>query len=138
MPGNFEPIPRWEFDQLVARVIALENAQKPSAELAVVEDKPAPRTRGTRLHEGWEPGPSTIEKMEVELGASRSALWREHHKFMDHFLSVPGQRGVKIDWDRAWCNWMRTAAERGNLGVAARRSAVEEKQQGWSELNIGS
>lgn len=106
----------------------------PSTEVAV-PDKPAPRTRGTRVPEHWVPMIPTIEKMAAELHVSQKALEAEHRKFMDHFLSVPGQRGVKLDWDRTWCNWMRTAAERGNLGVTmARTSRMDEKVSGWMEI----
>lgn len=33
-------------------------------------------------------------------------------KFIDHFASQSGQRGVKSDWVRTWKNWMRTEEER--------------------------
>ncbi|WP_087484912.1 hypothetical protein [Brachybacterium massiliense] len=33
-------------------------------------------------------------------------------KFIDHFASQSGQRGVKTQWGRTWKNWMRTEEER--------------------------
>lgn len=135
-PHPLKTVTQSEWDLLMKRIEVLEQAAqvKPSTEVAVVE-KPAPRTRGTRLYEGWEPNKSTVEKMRDELRVSGDELYREHRKFMDYFLSAPGQRGVKVDWDRAWCNWMRTADERGNLGTVSRRSSkMDEKVSGWMEL----
>ena len=37
---------------------------------------------------------------------------REHEKFMDYWLGVPGSKGRKLDWPRTWRNWMREAADR--------------------------
>ena len=34
----------------------------------------------------------------------------EAEKFADHWHSVPGQRGVKLDWRATWRNWVRKAA----------------------------
>ena len=28
-------------------------------------------------------------------------------KFRDHWISQPGQRGVKVDWLATWRNWCR-------------------------------
>lgn len=139
-PHPLKTVTQAEWDQLIARVEALEGRlrQGHSADLVVMDEKPTKAKRASRLPENWLPSQATVEKMMTELRAGDTALHREHLKFMDYFLSAPGQKGVKVDWDRAWCNWMRTADERGNLGVTGRRSAVAEKQQGWSELNIGS
>lgn len=35
----------------------------------------------------------------------------ETEKFVDHFRSVPGSRGLKLDWVLTWRNWIRRAAE---------------------------
>lgn len=42
---------------------------------------------------------------------------RETVKFVNHFQSVPGQRGVKLNWERTWQNWILKAAEQGSSPV---------------------
>jgi hypothetical protein len=37
---------------------------------------------------------------------------RETEKFINHFRSAPGSKGLKLDWPRTWMNWMMTADER--------------------------
>jgi hypothetical protein len=37
----------------------------------------------------------------------------ESAKFRDYWISVPGQKGCKLDWQATWRNWIRRAAENG-------------------------
>jgi hypothetical protein len=37
---------------------------------------------------------------------------RETQKFINHFSSVPGSKGVKLNWERTWHNWILSAADR--------------------------
>lgn len=51
-------------------------------------------------------------------------------KFIDHWHSVPGAKGVKLDWVATWRNWVRTDAERGTTSKPApKRSAATP--EGW-------
>lgn len=97
-------------ESLEERVAKLEAAAS-SKELEPVKRT----TRGTRVPEDYVPPDHKVEQMMAELRCSKGELVREHRKFMDYFLSAPGQKGVKTNWDRAWCNWMRGASERGLL-----------------------
>lgn len=115
--------------ELTDRITKLE-ALLPTAELAPVKS-----TRGTRLPEGWIPEDKWVDVMMLELGCSKGALVREHRKFCDHFYSAPGQKGVKTRWDRAWCNWMRRAAEQGNLG-GRRTSPNDDKIRDLMEMDV--
>lgn len=132
---------RW--NALADRVAALEERARNGTALEVV--KPPPRTRGTRLPEGYAPPDAKVNQMLSELGCDKESLIREHRKFCDHFLSAPGQKGVKVDWDRAWCNWMRGASERGNLrrragfGIMKPEafSPTDQKVQDWLALGEG-
>lgn len=110
-----------------------------------VHNKAIPKkksTRGERLPEGFVPREETIAKMADELGLQRDQLVAEHRKFCDYWLAIPGQRGVKLDWDRTWCNWMRTAAERGQLGStsfvppAPRRRNNDDKIRELMEMDV--
>lgn len=61
--------------------------------------------RGTRIEENWRPSDGTVEKIRAEFPGLN--LESETVRFVDYWLAVPGQRGVKLDWDATWRNWMR-------------------------------
>lgn len=66
----------------------------------IPSSSPSPRLgRGSRLPDDWQP--------RVEDGTDELEL----AKFRDHWKAAPGQRGVKLDWDATWRNWLRRAAE---------------------------
>lgn len=65
-------------------------------------------SRGQRLPENWEPSPQDRVTAEELVGARTAG---ELDKFRDHWKQQPGGRGVKLDWDAAWRNWIRRAAE---------------------------
>ena len=66
----------------------------------IPSSSPLPRLgRGSRLPDDWQP--------RVEDGTDELEL----AKFRDHWKAAPGQRGVKLDWDATWRNWLRRAAE---------------------------
>ncbi|MCZ4557932.1 hypothetical protein O4215_20435 [Rhodococcus maanshanensis] len=83
----------------------------PTTSNEVVEREPAKKRAGSRLPENWMPGPETIAKMQAEF--PNVNLEAEHAKFADHFIAVPGARGIKADWDATWRNWIRRAGEGG-------------------------
>lgn len=55
--------------------------------------------RATRLPDDWHP--------RAEDGLDNLEL----AKFRDYWKAVPGQKGVKLDWDATWRNWLRTAGK---------------------------
>ena len=64
---------------------------------------PSPRTnQGKRLPEDWHP--------RAEDGLDNQEL----AKFRDYWKAVPGQKGIKLDWDATWRNWLRTAGKSPN------------------------
>lgn len=72
--------------------------------------------RGTRLAANWKP---TFDERAVaaEAGLPESQLNFERAKFRDYWIAQPGQRGVKLDWDATWRNWLRRAAEQSRGGT---------------------
>jgi len=38
---------------------------------------------------------------------------RELGRFSDYWQSQPGQKGVKLNWQATWRNWLRTCQETG-------------------------
>jgi hypothetical protein len=77
-----------------------------------IHKKTSSSTRGHRLPADWRP---TID----DIGWQRSKAMTdefaklETEKFRNHFESSPGQRGVKLDWSKAWRNWLLNALDRG-------------------------
>lgn len=138
--ADFE-ITQQDWEQLAQRVANLEAAlaqKRASTEIAVADDRGkqlAKAKRGHRLPEGWIPSSESVEKMRKELMVDSATLVYEHRKFSDYWLSVPGQKGVKLDWDRTWCNWMRTASERGSLRGSNSRPN-DEKIRDLMEMDI--
>ncbi len=69
----------------------------------------AKRERGTRI-----PDDFALTDAMREWGRANAPHVdgeRETVKFVNHFKSVPGQRGVKLDWKRTWENWILKAAD---------------------------
>lgn len=64
------------------------------------------RARGQRIPASWHP--THVEG----LDADTELIAREAAKFRDYWLAQPGAKGVKLDWDATWRNWMRRATER--------------------------
>lgn len=67
---------------------------------------PPPAKKGTRLPEGWSPA-RTDTNLNVEAGFMPDRLTSELERFRDHWAAQPGQKGVKLDWDATWRNWLR-------------------------------
>lgn len=67
------------------------------------------RTRGTRIPEEFIVTPEMIEWVELECPRLN---WRTHtQRFVNYWKATPGQKGVKLDWERTWQNWMLKEAE---------------------------
>lgn len=49
----------------------------------------------------------------IELGAHPDAVPGMWAEFVDYWIGVPGQRGVKLDWPATWRNRVRTIATKG-------------------------
>lgn len=77
-------------------------------EPASVADAPPPSKRGKRLPDGWNPARSDAN-LAAEEGRSPAWLSNELASFRDHWAAQPGQKGVKLDWDATWRNWLRKA-----------------------------
>jgi hypothetical protein len=78
--------------------------------------------RAKRLPEDWLPSESLLSSETVQkLGLPREVLSFETEAFRDHFL---GNGGRKINWDRAWMNWMREALRRRSRFEPKRSNVV--------------
>jgi hypothetical protein len=124
-----------DFDALTRRVEALEKA----ANLPAVAGDSALATtgkkqRGTRLRPDFMPAQETVEQMITEFPTVTKAEWtREHLKFKDYWCGVAGARGVKLDWEGTWRNWMRKAFERRHPAENGGMSKVDTKAAEYLE-----
>lgn len=56
-------------------------------------------------------------------------------RFRDYWISQPGAKGVKTNWDATWRNWCRNEAERGTSKQAFNPKFVTgPAEQAWSDL----
>jgi uncharacterized protein YdaU (DUF1376 family) len=63
-------------------------------------------TRGTRLPADWKPNDELVAWSKAER--SDLDLRKVFAEFKDYWVSVPGVKGVKLDWDATWRNWVRS------------------------------
>ena len=92
---------------------------KEESKKEIKEEREAPKrsVRGHRLPEDWRPLPEDRPEALAKLGSS-AALEQEILKFHDYWKAQPGQRGLKLDWDATWRNWIRNA--KGNTANGQR------------------
>ncbi len=123
---SLEP-PSSNFPSVVGGVSARESARDPEPdddEIIIEEpDSPAapeprrggrparrPPRRGTRI-----PADFAITDSMTAWAAEKIPpdvdLLEETQRFRDYWTAIPGARGVKLDWEATWRNWMRKAAE---------------------------
>ena len=92
---------------------------------ASAADPPPRGRRGTRLPDGWQPSEAVREWAAAEFPAV--SIEAELATFTDYWRAVPGQRGVKLDWDATFRNRVREIAARrrpGESHVPHRESAA--------------
>lgn len=95
---------------------APQNLHRTSADFApitVKEAKVEPKqkrqvVRGTRLPADW-----ILKGKHAKAAAKIAPAWTADEirligdKFKDHWISVSGEKGCKLDWDATWRNWCR-------------------------------
>ena len=70
------------------------------------------KTKGSRITDEWEMPSDWIEWAVVEMSVLRNVAVSESGRFKDYWMSQPGSKGVKANWQATWRNWIRSAAER--------------------------
>lgn len=93
------------------------------------EKTPKANPRGQRLPENWLPTLQDIT-WQREQGISDQFAQAETEKFKDHFLASAQATARKLDWSRAWKNWIRTATERRG-GSHAPEPVSTERRPTW-------
>lgn len=84
-----------------------EKNKKNEKNIEGVSTKAPPQKRGTRLNDDWWIPDEWGEWAVQEFSWSIDKVVAVAEKFKDHWLSVPGAKGVKLDWLATWRNWCR-------------------------------
>ena len=105
------------------------NIYTPLEAKASISPKPK---KGTRLPENWHPSEALWSFGETELGLPPDLLRFETSAFRDFFWSSP--KGVKVDWDRTWKNWMREAVRRRGKGSGPPRPKFSPSMEAMTRL----
>lgn len=94
-----------------------EPSQEPSPKDPGAKAPSGAKTRGTRLPADWEPGEGLRQWFREQPFSALVDPRAETETFKDYWTAQPGQKGVKVDWDATWRNWIRKTAERrgGNV-----------------------
>lgn len=74
-------------------------------------EKPPDKSRGTRLPDGWHPGPDWLTFTKSE-GLTDDDARRALDEFRDYWRGVAGARGRKADWVATWRNRVREVSSR--------------------------
>jgi hypothetical protein len=117
--------------------VELNNSSPPEPEL---QPKPPAEKRATRLREEWIlPKPWGVWAME-HFHISRDQVLGEAARFRDYWVSAPGAKAAKKDWEATWRNWIRGSQERPKYRArkvdAAISPGLTENHDSGSELDV--
>lgn len=90
------------------------NNQEP---ITIVEAKKPTQSRGTRLPADWVPNEDQITFCKTERPDLNPKATSD--RFKDFWIAQPGSKGVKLDWDATWRNWVRNEKAGGGTKPAA-------------------
>ena len=91
---------------------------------------PTPKKRGHRLPEGWAPNGDLMQSMSIECPHVDQRA--ELLAFVDYWKAQPGAKGVKLDWDATYRNWIRRTSN--NAPRSANRS-TERMAAGFQAMS---
>ncbi len=70
--------------------------------------------RGERLPENWQASPELLAKLRSKFKVDAAAAV---DRFKNHWLAASGRNATKLDWNRAFENWVDEDTSRGKLPV---------------------
>ena len=91
-----------------------------------VEAKPK-QSRGTRLPADWVPNEDQIHFCKTnrsDLSPQTTA-----DRFRDYWSAQPGARGLKLDWDATWRNWVRAERIQPAAQTSGSRPSWDRRQR---------
>ena len=98
------------------------------------EVRPAPKPKATLtfLTDEWDTTPELLAWAD-EQGCPAAWVALETDKFRDYHI---GKRTKYAEWDRAWKNWIRKAAEMSSMGRPAATSNGRNSSQASRDLDV--
>ena len=90
--------------------------------------------RGSRLPADWSPSEATLAVLRAEGHHGATAALAS---FRDYWAGVPGSKGVKLDWEGTYRNWVRRDATRAPGSVGARHLPKNQSDQTWLDDSTG-
>ena len=89
--------------------------------------EPPTNSRGARLPSDWK-----LPKAWGEWALQERRGWTADYvrtigeKFHDHWIAQPGRKGVKLDWQATWRNWVRNESDQKTSAQAVGGGQVSE------------
>lgn len=103
----------------------------PTAVPSTTADAAEPKSRrGTRLPEGWIPARNKAN-LAAEEGHDGNWLSHELETFRDYWHGIPGAKGVKLDWEGTWRNWIRRSTQQQKTSNGRPKTAASLDQSDW-------
>jgi hypothetical protein len=112
----------------VTRDASLEEVRGQSTETTSKQGQKKQQARGSRLPQGWVLSQGMMDWARDERPDVSVAT--EFASFCDYWHGVPGAKGVKLDWDATFRNWIRRAT-----GPVRRTSADSAPSKARQKLN---
>jgi uncharacterized protein YdaU (DUF1376 family) len=102
----------------ITQSVATGKLTKNQEPITIVETK---QSRGTRLSTDWRPSEDQISFCRK----NRADLFPEQvaDSFRDYWIAQAGAKGVKLDWDATWRNWVRNQKNQPNSIVIGNNGA---------------
>ena len=91
-----------------SNAIAKPKQPEPEPYKSKRDTKVSPKKRAARLPDDWVL-PNDWGEWAVGEGLQVEAIRVEADKFRDYWISVGGQKGVKLNWLATWRNWIRNS-----------------------------
>lgn len=104
---------------------------------------PKKTLRGSRLPTDWRL-PKSWGDWAIAEGVPDQAARAEADRFRDYWLGVSGQKGVKLDWEATWRNWVRKwisdqpqkkPQSRQPRAIGERKTAPDGRELEWSGID---
>jgi hypothetical protein len=121
---------RWQKDGKASASDSSETETETETSSSTKKREPA--TRGSRLHIDWRPSQETVDKIQAECPGVDYR--REHATFVDYWIAQPGAKGVKLDWEATWRNWMRRKQGDTTRGGAPKVSKAAQNAAEYRRL----
>ena len=92
-----------------ARLIPDSPIPHPDSPIQARADARPTKSRGSRLPADWMPDAESVERAKADR--PDVSIPTELAKFRDHWKAAPGAKGVKLDWNATFRNWIRSARD---------------------------